>query len=712
MSRIKFIPVFFIASFFLQELQAQRNETDSIEAILQSFRKKPGFEKDTQYINTLNELSFKYAKIKPDTSLHLSNAALALCNTIHYLPGKSDAIKNAGIAYNTKGDYIKTLELYQEALAVALQCGYTKGAGRIYQNRGIVFGNIGNYPEALENYFQALKMREETKDTLGISSSLNGIGTVYFVQGKYADALIHYQKALSLARTINYTSGIESATGNIGEVYFRQGNYTKAKEALLEALEFTKKTGNKETRAFIYYTIASIFLKQENFSESVVFFNKAKKLAVEIGSREYQSRSLLGLSEISLLQKNYANAVTEATAGTAIAQQIGYNELLRDGNELLSRIYEQEGLGMQALYHHQQFKMYADSINNQQTEQRAMNLAADYEYSKKELLLKSEYESKSSRQKWIIFSAFAALLSSLVVVGLVYRSRQKEKKANLLLQRKNIEIDQQKTTVEKALTDLKSTQQQLIQAEKMASLGELTAGIAHEIQNPLNFVNNFSDVSTELAKEMIEEIEKGNTEEAKVIANDLVQNMEKILFHGKRAEGIVKGMLQHSRSSGVKEPADINTITDEYIRLAYHGLRAKDKSFNATLTTDFDQTIGNIRIVPQDIGRVIINLVTNAFYAVTEKKKTAGDAYEPTVWVTTKKKATAVEIRVTDNGNGIPQKVLDKIFQPFFTTKPTGQGTGLGLSMSYEIVTKGHGGELKAETQNGEGATFIISLPI
>ena len=281
--------------------------------------------------------------------------------------------------------------------------------------------------------------------------------------------------------------------------------------------------------------------------------------------------------------------------------------------------------------------------------------------------------------------------------------------------------------IEKAYTELKTTQAQLIQSEKMASLGELTAGIAHEIQNPLNFVNNFSEVNKELIGEMRTEIDKGNMDEVKAIAKDIEENEEKILQHGKRADAIVKGMLQHSRSSsGIKEPSNINAIADEYLRLAYHGLRAKDKSFNATMKTNFDQSIGYINIIPQDIGRVILNLITNAFYAVSEKKKILDQQgfqnqleispYEPTVTVTTSTTPSpgagrsAVRISVKDNGNGIPQKNLDKIFQPFFTTKPSGEGTGLGLSLSYEIITKGHGGELKVDTKDGEFTEFIIIL--
>jgi two-component system, NtrC family, sensor kinase len=292
-----------------------------------------------------------------------------------------------------------------------------------------------------------------------------------------------------------------------------------------------------------------------------------------------------------------------------------------------------------------------------------------------------------------------------------------------LVAERTAEITKQKEELEKTLEELKATQGQLIQSEKMASLGELTAGIAHEIQNPLNFVNNFSEVSSELLDEMKEELEKQNTGEVTAIANDIKQNLEKIIHHGKRADGIVKAMLQHSRSSsGVKEPTDINVLADEYLRLAYHGLRAKDKSFNATLKTEFDESLGKINVVPQEMGRVILNLLTNAFYAVNERKKATqppgGGLYEPTIKLKTSYLPPsggmrgACLISVSDNGNGIPQAAVDKIFQPFFTTKPSGKGTGLGLSMSYEIVTKAHDGQLKVENNEGEGVTFTVILPV
>ncbi|MBK8487267.1 MAG: hypothetical protein IPL48_05725 [Bacteroidetes bacterium] len=310
---------------------------------------------------------------------------------------------------------------------------------------------------------------------------------------------------------------------------------------------------------------------------------------------------------------------------------------------------------------------------------------------------------------WWAYVLYILIISASIRGYIHYRSKALRKK-NLVLEEK---VTHRTKQLQESIENLKTTQSQLVQSEKMASLGELTAGIAHEIQNPLNFVNNFSEVNTELIDELKTELAIGNKQLAIELADDIKANEQKINHHGKRADAIVKGMLQHSRSStGRKELSDINALCDEYLRLSYHGLRAKDKTFNATMKTDFDNSIGEINIISQDIGRVILNLLTNAFYAVSEKKKQLGDGYEPTVSINTREVNKHIEIHVSDNGNGIPQNILDKIFQPFFTTKPTGQGTGLGLSLSYDIITKGHGGELKVETKEGEGSVFIILLPV
>ncbi len=314
------------------------------------------------------------------------------------------------------------------------------------------------------------------------------------------------------------------------------------------------------------------------------------------------------------------------------------------------------------------------------------------------------------------FGAYALTLLALIfMVNRFMRQRllnaEREKnRARDLAQAKEIEKAYHK--LEESHETLKATQSQLIQSEKMASLGELTAGIAHEIQNPLNFINNFSEINTELIDELNEGIEKGNLDEVKTIAADIRENESKINHHGKRADAIVKGMLQHSRvSTGLKEPTDINALVDEYIRLSYHGLRAKDKSFNATLKSELDQSLGEIMIIQQDIGRVLLNLLNNAFFSVTEKSKQNIAGFEPTVSVTTKNMGDKVRISVHDNGMGIPAEIRDKIFQPFFTTKSSGQGTGLGLSLSYDIV-KAHSGEIAIDSKTNEYTVFQIDLPI
>ena len=333
-------------------------------------------------------------------------------------------------------------------------------------------------------------------------------------------------------------------------------------------------------------------------------------------------------------------------------------------------------------------------------------------------------------QTWWALTIWIILFVSAIYGFIAYRSRKLQRqnqmleekinlrtsqlsKANVALNEKQEEITAQRDKLAQTITNLKDTQTQLIQSEKMASLGELTAGIAHEIQNPLNFVNNFSEVSVELLAELKEEEEKGNKEEVIAIANDLTQNLDKINHHGKRADAIVKGMLEHSRAgSGAKEPTDINKLADEYLRLSYHGLRAKDKSFNATLITNFDENLPLINVIPQDIGRVFLNLFNNAFYAVNQKAKIADLVYQLEVSVTTLAQNGKVIIKVKDNGIGIPDAIKDKIMQPFFTTKPTGEGTGLGLSLTYDMVVKGHGGSINVESVVGEFTEFIIYLPL
>jgi two-component system, NtrC family, sensor kinase len=370
----------------------------------------------------------------------------------------------------------------------------------------------------------------------------------------------------------------------------------------------------------------------------------------------------------------------------------------------LSECYEKTGDYSKALAAYKTSSEITDSVRSKTNIQKATELSMNFEFEKKQELAKEEQDKKNAVTNARQLALLVGLAFTFILAVVTFYAFRTKQKANALL-------NQQKQELQSALTELRTTQAQLVQREKMASLGELTAGIAHEIQNPLNFVNNFSELNMELIDEMEKELNNGNKDDAVALAGDIRKNLEKTNYHGKRADAIVKGMLQHSQgTSGQKEMTDVNVLTDKYLRLSYHGFRAKDKSFNVTRQTDFDQDVGKINIISQDVGRVLLNMFNNAFYSVSEKKKKAHDGYEPTVLVKIKRLGNKIEITVRDNGSGISENVLDKVFQPFFTTKPTGEGTGLGLSLSYDIITKVHGGQIKIESKEGEFAEFIIVL--
>ena len=322
-----------------------------------------------------------------------------------------------------------------------------------------------------------------------------------------------------------------------------------------------------------------------------------------------------------------------------------------------------------------------------------------------------EANRQKQEQKILLFASLAvlALIVGLVIV-LMRNNRQKQKAYGFLIKEKAV-TEEQRDLANKTLEELKRTQAHLIQSEKMASLGQLTAGIAHEIQNPLNFVTNFSELNTELISELQEENKKGNFDAVHALSSDLLNNAEKINYHGKRADAIVKGMLEHTRGGDAeKKSTNINALVDEYFRLAYHSFRAKDKTFNVVMRTDFDPGVGEVNIVPQEIARVLLNLLNNAFYAVSARAKDLPGKFEPTVTVSTKIQDNRVLISVKDNGTGIPPQIKEKIFQPFYTTKGPGIGTGLGLYLSYEIV-KAHGGEIKVDSVEGVGSEFTVAFP-
>jgi signal transduction histidine kinase/Tfp pilus assembly protein PilF len=562
-----------------------------------------------------------------------------------------------GQAYRLMGNYTKALECHYKSIAIATKFGNKSQIAFSYNQLGHIYKDREENDKAIEIYRIALFFSEEGRGKIVKAAPLMNLGSVYLNEGKLDSSIYYSNRALEVLHLTseNQNIFIPSIFGDLGGAYSRMNKKKEAEKYFQRAFAIVTKSDYKniKLKQGVFFTIAEHFRRNQQL-DSCFYYAKM------------------------------ANAAVENTV---------FSYLMAKPAKMLSEIYDGKNADSTVKY----LKIYLKTnevINSTRVTQQLQVMAFEEEQRKMEL----EQTRKEAQARIKIYFLIAVLLLVSLFGLLMLRNNKQKQKINAKL--------------ENTLANLQATQKQLVQSEKMASLGELTAGIAHEIQNPLNFVNNFSEVSTELVKEMVQEVDKGNTDEVKAIAKDVVQNLEKINHHGQRAADIVKGMLQHSRSSsGVKEPTDINALADEYFRLAYHGLRAKDKTFNATMKADFDESIGKINIIPQDIGRVVLNLITNAFYAVNEKSKQGIADNEPTVSVVTKKVNHQVEIRVADNGNGIPAKIVDKIFQPFFTTKPTGQGTGLGLSLSYDIV-KAHGGELKVETKEGMGTEFIIQLPI
>ena len=532
------------------------------------------------------------------------------------------------------------------------------------------------------------------------------------------EQIIHFKIAGKIATEINYPPRVMLAYLNLGPSFLAANKPDSALFYEKKAEQVALNTTDSSKRIPYTYLgtvemhLGDIYSVLNDESMSMNYYYKSLQTSTENNNRTTLSRLYFRLIRYHLGKGNKDSALYYSLKNLALLQTLGQvsgREVnLGDGYENVYLAYKLNKQFDSAFKYQGLALLTKDSLNSI----RINNLA---EFQKltfsEQLRLENLAKEKRLYQSRVrIYTLLAGLGIFLLIALILFRNNRQKQKANKVL--------------EKTLVELKSTQSQLIQSEKMASLGELTAGIAHEIQNPLNFVNNFSELNNELADELKMELATGNTQLANEIAGDIKDNSEKINHHGKRAADIVKGMLQHSRSSsGVKEATDINALCDEYLRLSYHGLRAKDKSFNATMITDYDESVGKINIIPQDIGRVILNLINNAFYVVNEKKtlqpldklRTQGDSYEPTVTISTRSISSplggrSIEIKVSDNGGGIPQKILNKIFQPFFTTKPTGQGTGLGLSLSYDIV-KAHGGEIKVETKEEEGTEFIIQLP-
>jgi signal transduction histidine kinase len=682
-----------ISLLLLPSLVAGQQDNSYLSSLYRSLANATS---DTTRMEALGNLSSYYIHEDRDSSNFYLEKALSIAVRLNLKFDEASILNKMGVIQMQQEKFSKSLEFYLKALNIAkdptientiwhLSPGQNPTNARMlllsdsYDLIGLLNAYTGNWivntKNQLKNYREAEKYARAAGDTGQIAYINFHMGIAYMSEGKFDSALMLIKNAISTFSDLKDQSGLGRAMKYLGDTYEKMGNYDLAANTILQSIPLLKETNDHLHLGLAYISLSRVYTDLEK-NDSALYYAKAS---------------------LKIFEKRKDPAWK------------------RDAYNLLISCFDKLGRTDSAIVYLKLSKSLSDSLS---TDERKNLLAfLDVVVDEQAKLEKLEKEKIQTKGKIRTYSMITGLVILSLTGLILYRNNKKEKKAKIVL--------------EKTVKELKSTQSQLIQSEKMASLGELTAGIAHEIQNPLNFVNNFSEVNTELIDELKKELAIGNRDsdsyrKAQELANDIKANEEKINHHGKKADAIVKGMLQHSRSSsGVKEPTDINALADEYLRLAYHGLRAKDKSFNATLNTDYDSTIGNINIVPQDIGRVILNLINNAFYAVNEKVKreTANvkaetshgspftSRYEPLVTITTKNLGDKIEISVKDNGNGIPDSIKEKIFQPFFTTKPTGQGTGLGLSLSYDIV-KAHGGEFKVETKAGEGSEFAIVLPV
>ncbi len=656
----KYIALFSL-TFLSQFCLAQKEGRGKIDSL---YTASGYINSDSGKINNLILISREFSTIFPDSGIYYGNLASNKSIAIKNKNGEMDSWLVLAANYGKKGVQDKALDNYTKALNLASELNDSIRIARIYSGMSVLYSNLKDFSTSMKYASLALAINEKMNNKFEMSKNFLSIGSAYMGQQNFLEAIQTNEKALTAAMESNYKRVAAYAYSNSGLAFTNLKQFKKALEYHFKALAIEKEMDDKYGIATEYSSISDAYAglyasengKQKNvLIDSAVYYGRVGiDLTYQSENSSDRIDMLYSLSKVYQFKKDYKNAF----------------EVLSHANALKDSVFSDDS---------------KKQIQEIETKQEVLLKQKEIEIQKLQL-------TKNNQQK-IAMIAGIVLLTGLLIF--IFRNFKKQRDIN---------------------NKLKETQTQLIQQEKLASLGELTAGIAHEIQNPLNFVNNFSEVSNELIDEIQEERSKAQgTRDEKLqddILNDIKQNLEKINHHGKRADAIVKGMLQHSRSStGVKEPTDINALCDEYLRLSYHGLRAKDKDFNATIKSDFDNTIGKINIIPQDIGRVLLNLYNNAFYAVGERFKAKGLGYEPTVSVSTKKLVNQISISVSDNGNGIPKNIVDKIFQPFFTTKPTGQGTGLGLSLSYDII-KAHGGDIKVETMETEGTTFIIQLPI
>ena len=637
--------------------------------------------------DSLKKYTQLYIKLKNDKSL----TELYIAKAAYYRRNNTDS------------------EFYYSSLALKLAFRTKNKPLELVALNDVGYSQVetGNFAEALRLLLQALELSKQLKTKPMEGGVLNSIGNTYLDMGDPRTALKYYRASMVVLKNSDDLYWQMNEPSNIGNVYEKLNMPDSA--LFYEQKLYRNKLFPDDLRAELSGRIGNANVKLGKFKEAINYYKKG--LVYAANAKTFDDIALINyqMAKLDSALNVPDSAIFRAQLSLKTARSISYRDIIVKASQLLANLYERKGK-IDSAYHYQKTAgLYKDTLFGAEKFIRIQHILSD-EQQRQQKLIQEQEELKNRYQ---LVGGISILIFVLLIAILIWRNNLAQRKKNKLLDAQTTQLTEQRDELKTTLANLKQIQTQLVQSEKLASLGELTAGIAHEIQNPLNFVNNFSDVNREMIEELKEELKNGNIEEVLEIADIIQQNEEKINYHGKRADSIVKGMLQHSRaSSNTKEPTDINKLTDEYLRLAYHGLRAKEKAFNAELITSFNEKLPLLNIIPQDIGRVLLNLFNNAFYAVNERKKIAGDDYKPEVTVSTSLKYGNLIISVKDNGSGIPEAIKDKIMQPFFTTKPTGEGTGLGLSLSYDIVVKGHGGSIEVDTQEDAFTEFKIKLPI
>jgi two-component system, NtrC family, sensor kinase len=614
-------------------------------------------ESDSAKVLALAKLAEYYGFIRADSNMYYAQQGLDLADKQNDLYGKCAVQRSIFWAYNSQGNYPKALEIAFSNLKIAEQLRYHRlsSMALAHQIIGLANREMEDYGNAMIHLRQSILLQKESGEILeDYFSSYSSLAAI-FLKSNQLDSALWYAK---IGYGLSPNSGLTSAL--VGNVYEAMGRKQQAREYYAIGIQAAKGRNNIYLQARLYNNLANFFYKTGGLDSSIYY----------------------------------------AGVSLQLCQKYHYGEFALDASKILMRSFEIHNQPDSALKYVKVMLAAKDSIFSQARIQQTLLL--DIEDKQRRQDIESAKEKYQNQLR--LYGLIGLIGVFIIIAAVLYRNNIQRKKTNRLL-------NTQKQELESTLIELRSAQKQLIQSEKMASLGELTAGIAHEIQNPLNFVNNFSEVNKELIDEASAANEAGRVNEVKDLLSGMRENENKISRHGRKADAIVKSMLQHSRETrGQKELTDINFLADEYLKLSYHEWRAKEKAFNATIRTEFDTDIDKLNLVRQDIGRVLLNLYNNAFFAVTEKKKTQPQGYEPNISVRTRKFGNKIQISVNDNGIGISSKILDKIFQPFFTTKPAGQGAGLGLSLSYDII-KAVNGELKVETKEGQYTEFIVEIP-